>query len=62
MRTSFHKHGTEAKARDFPAMIDLQTTRQQQPELVPDVTFWREILTALLVLTVSTGGIVFALL
>jgi hypothetical protein len=46
----------------LPGMTDFQTTRKEKPELVPDVTFLREILAALLVLTISTGGIVFALL
>jgi hypothetical protein len=41
-------------------MNNFQT--KQEAELVADVTFLREILAALLVLTISTGGIVFALL
>jgi hypothetical protein len=41
-------------------MSDFQT--KQEPELVADVTFLMEILATLLALTISTGGIVFALL
>jgi hypothetical protein len=43
-------------------MTDFQKTKKQEPELVADATFLMEILAALLVLTISTGGIVFALL
>jgi hypothetical protein len=43
-------------------MTDLPMIRKQEPELVADATFLMEILATLLVLTISTGGIMFALL
>jgi hypothetical protein len=43
-------------------MTDLLIARNQVPEPTADAKFLREILAALLLLTMSTGGIVFALL
>jgi hypothetical protein len=42
--------------------LDPKLGRKQQSTLVPDITFFMEILGALLVLTFATGGMVFALL
>jgi pheromone shutdown protein TraB len=46
---------------DLPTMTNRQIDRKE-PQLVPDMTFLLEILATLLVLTISSGGIVFALL
>jgi hypothetical protein len=46
---------------DLPTMTNPQIDRKE-PQLVPDITFLLEILATLLVLTISSGGIVFALL
>jgi hypothetical protein len=44
------------------SMTDLELARKPEPQLTPDATFLAEILAALLVLTIFTGGVVFVLL
>jgi hypothetical protein len=41
---------------------EVDLARKQQSGLVPDATFFMEILGGLLILTLATGGMVFALL
>jgi hypothetical protein len=43
-------------------MTDLEFARKQEPQLAADKTFLAEILAALLLMTILTGGVLFALL
>jgi hypothetical protein len=44
------------------SMTDLEFAKEREPQLAADETFLAEVLAALLLMTVFTGGVLFALL
>ena len=52
----------EVMSLQYRAMTDPHLAREQEPTLVADTNFMRGILGALLLMTISAAGVVFALL